>query len=92
MDSEPDSAEVLRKRALILVVLLGLLCLFTGGLYVYLGSARAVSIGHFELERRPDTKWSYWKGEVAARSPSGTNIHTGDVLYIGTFSVTRWRN
>lgn len=92
MASEPDSAEVSRKRALISVVLLGLLRFFTAGFYVYLGSTRAVSVGRFELERRPDTRWSYWKGEVAARLPSDTNMPTGDVRYIGPFSVTRWRN
>jgi hypothetical protein len=86
-----ESDDVFRRRVLILVLLLGLFCFVTVGLHIYLSSGRLLSVGHFQCERRHDSRWSYQKAEGAGFAISGDTIRTGDTYSLGPFRLTHWK-
>jgi hypothetical protein len=89
---ETGTTKDVPTRAVTLLRLLGVLCLLILGCSAYLGSARLVSVGQFQLESRNDGHWRYQKTKAVTFSASGSSLRTGDVYCIGPFRATHWRD
>ena len=86
-----ESGADFLKRAVTPLLFLGILFLPIFGIYVYLGSGKPVSVGHFQLERRNDWQWNYQRTSVVAIEVSGPT-RAGDVFCLGPFCAIHWRD
>ena len=79
------------KRAVTPLLFLSILFLPIFGIYVYLGSGKPISVGHYQLQRRNDARWNYRRTSVIAVEASGSH-RADDLFYFGPFCATYWRD
>src|SRR5437868_9480536 len=83
--------KVFSKRSKLGVALICGMSLFLIGFFVYLGSGASMSISHFDLQYRDDTKWGFQKAEIAELSWAGATVRTGRSYALGPFRLSDWK-